>query len=265
MGYEIELNNIRKKFNYDDEMMKYIRPAFLAFVNHYSKYGYFDRVYNLFMTTRVLSYYAIPHNTVEKDELLRKYSDHTDEEINMKTVYEVGELLCKVNKNNVEKTIIIKRNADAILSTLIHELEHSFVTSSVVEEKDGVKFFRSGFSETRLSDHKYNINIPLEEGFTEYDTKMICIENGYRYNPAYENHVKYVESFMTVPEIYDMVTRYRVEGFDGIDKKDLEWFKGFKFTILSYDNAYEAKDFFEKKELLNLNKESIKRKIKSRF
>ena len=268
MNFDKYLNNIQRQFNYDKEMMNVISLAFKGLVNYYGSYGhYFNKIYELFMTTRICGYNipdgsTLGNRTEEKEKLMRLYSDKSEEEIAGNQLNEAGELLHKVVDDRVIKTVIVRKDGGIIhLDTLVHELIHGLVTSSVVQEENGSTFIKSGMSYKYLTPVDYVTNHSIEEGFTEYDTMMVCRSIGYNVDPSdrYYYLYDYAATIMDDEYINKLITRSRLDGTNYISLEKNDYFKD---TLTSYINNFESisynKNYLERFELIAMNKERVR-------
>lgn len=264
MDFNTCLNNIQKQFNYDEEVMNLVSLAFKALLNYYNAYGnYSSKIYNLFMTTRIVPYNAGLDQYEEKENLMRKYSDKTEEVVLKHTILEGGELLHKIINNKIVTTVIVKRFDGKIpLETLVHELIHGLVTNLEIKEKDGKTYFKSGLSIEYLTPVNYVNNHFIEEGMTEYDAITACRLVGYNVDPSpnYFCLYDYAKTAMDDNYINSIITKTRLDGIDYISQIEDE---NYKDTLRSYINNFESvysnKDPQEKKELIELNKQNIRK------
>ena len=162
MDFNTCLNNIQKQFNYNEEVMNLVPLAFKTLLNYYNAYGnYSSKIYNLFMTTRIVPYNAGLEQYEEKENLMRKYSDKTEEEVVKHTISEGGELLHKIINNKIVTTVIVKRFDGKIpLETLVHELIHGLVTDLEIKEKDAFRIYKEFMEndeKTSIKDSNKNV------------------------------------------------------------------------------------------------------------
>ena len=274
MGYERYFENIQRKFNYDKEIMDVVCPAFRALVNYYCNYDqYFNKIYNLFMNTQIIAYDIHMNNETgndftEKENLMRLYSDKTEEEINCHVVYEGGELLHKVINNQVINTVIVKRiNGKIELETVIHELIHGLVTSPTVIYKNGESYIRSGISKRVLTPVDYVTNHSIEEGFTEYDTMMACYSIGHMVEPSpkYYYLYDYAKTIMDDGYINKLITKTRLDGVNYLKEIKDENYKDILFSYINnFENVsrYKYNNYNEMTRLIDLSKENVKKILK---
>ena len=259
MAYKVELQNIQKKFQYNEEVMDIVEKAFAGMAKYYDPYGYFNRVYDLFLNVRIIPYDIGTSEFEEKENLMRMYSDKTEEEIKNHTMSEVGELLTKREGEHLTHTVIVRRfDGKVPIATVIHELIHGLVTDSFVTEHDGKKCIRSGFSREYF-DPAYTTNHFIEEGFTEYDTKMICELMNYEFKESYPIEVDYVSTIMENSYLKELVMKTRVEGKNYIDSIENS---SLKKSLNEFINALESikkLGFLKQIRAINNNKDSMKK------
>ncbi len=260
MAYEVELQNIQKKFQYNEEVMNIVEKAFAGMAKYYDSYGYFNQVYDLFLNVRIVPYDIGISEFEEKENLMRIYSDKTEEHIKNQTIGEGGELLTKREGEHLTHTVIVRRfDGKVPIATVIHEFIHGLVTDSFVTEHDGKKCIRSGLSREYF-DPAYTTHHSIEEGFTEYDTKMICELMNYEYKESYPKEVDYVSTLMSHPYARRILTRSRVEGKDYMSLVEDENFKNeLRMFINNCEHIMVNLSEEEQKEKIELNKEYLKK------
>ena len=274
MNYEIYLDDIRKAFNYSEEEMKIIGRIFYGFQKYYCSYdkSYFNKVYFLFLTTRIVPYEIggpemFRERTKEKEDLMRQYSDKTEEQIENNTIFEDGELLTKIKDGTkITRTVIIKKTNGSInVSTLIHELIHGLVTQTEVKyNEEDRKIIQSGLSQRVVMTGDVT-NHYIEEGFTEYDTKMICNIIGCDYVPSYSLCVEYVSAVMDNDNLKEIFLKSRVEGINYIDKYINPEFRNvLNDYVNSFDDIHDIEDVYERKNKMQEKMDNVYRISKQR-
>ena len=266
------LDNIQKKYNYDNETMKAVYKAFLGLVYYYSVYGnYFNKIYHLFMNTEIIPYDIHLDYYEEKDNLIRMYSNQNEHEIKYEhTMGEGGELLTKVVNDNVIKTVIVKKDNGKIkLDNLVHEMIHGLTTSDKVISEDDKKYILTGVSKSFIEPCEYTNNHSIEEGFTEYDTVGVCalLDCAIEPTEGYLTHYKYVKTIMDDPFINNVINKSRLDGINYIEKlKDEDYKYTLHNYIVNFESVIRNKDRKEKEELLELNKQNVQKILrKERF
>ena len=251
------LEQIKNKYDYSDEIMNYISTILNGFLIYYSSYQ--QIVVDTFLNTRIVFYEL--KNSNEKEKLIKKYSDKTDEEIESQTLYEGGELLHKLNEDDtLEYTIIIRNDHDEnVISTLIHELCHAMVSPLTVQvDEKNMRYIKSGVSKHFLTSYEYRLNSEIEEGFTEYDTEKICEIIGCNYTRAYQKHYDYVSASMDNKYIANILLKTRLEDINYIDKiKDEDIKSKLDSYIRNYGSICNNRNRDEQKELFDINKKII--------
>ena len=260
MAYEKELNDIQSKYNYDEEMMSIIKCIYRGFMIYYNCYGnYSNKIYDTFMNTRIIPYNVSINSFGEKINLMRQYSDKSEEDINDHLISEGGELLSKLDGNKVINTAIIRRTEGKInIPTVIHELVHSLVSSKEVIKEDYKRYIQSGISKRYIEPVEFVYNHSIEEGFTEYDTMMICLFSKIDYVESYSVPLDYVRYIMNDNNINNIITKSRLDGINYIDQLDNEIYKdSLSRYIRNFESIYTNKNINEMVKLIELNKEEV--------